>query len=1220
MLNIHGIWVIVSENLHDNRERLRVAGEELRLRVHERRMQGLDDNSTDREAMVLLLGFIAHDRVYGERESIEERKKILYNIARTATLLYSKKASAGEEGNVKERYVSHEERSIWRDVEFLHKMIIPEGEVNHENNYHISDYRVRKIFEHDVAILAEIIACELNPNMEYAQRRATGERYQDTSELLHTYEISNYYREEESLKKILEYLAPEFLGQIDLSNLEDRYALFRILVIVGEYATKKNLAATTRETSHVIDWDLLAGLRNRLVHHEWYLAHKDVFAGLIAEDVSQILAIDLPLIRQEMLAIWNNHQRVREEGQSHERLFDRKVSDYFKQVETEALLSEEERGILNENCRWLLENGFITAEQFQNIVAMLGQDLRNIEMMKFLIECIDRDKLERPLLGSEELQQTKKLVQDFNEIKGALFRKLNEKTKGKVYVFLKQLLQCKVIDEERAAEIKKEIKETESLDGLLTLFDEIKLELLTGERLEILIRFRQIQEASANKKSNHIKKLYEFLNSEDLLAETRRTEIDDILKQELTKKETSEQIDTVKLQVIEKFLKDNGMEDINPEIVELSNDYLSLVGYICPPVKDGLSDKINDLLEYLIAQGFLTVDVAEGLNDLLKNHQIDSFLAELKKAIGEEKFTPQYQDQFKDDEVVALEEMRRKFGSILDTINKAKENFRRELDNIERRIQAEKDNNLHNLRRLKENLPDDKSHKEKLGENGDPKQTTYDQQDVVERALDMINRLEELLDAERFEGLAAVQKGFPEERQFLKMPFDVWERVRDARYMEHEGYMAALEKLQHYSGTSMVRIPLRERVIQNEDDIITGREIPINLFEVEAAAYINGNIDYIIEATINYSYLVDTCETLRDNPLLRLAVEYIMSVIWPYLSEMQQEYLVWLPKMMQAELKTQRNFAQHGNVYVDLIVGEEMEEFTARYTSIFIKDLKPMLEKLHASFSDYTIKEYEALQDLWYGDEHITGLLRHYLTGDDYTVIAPTVFDNSDLLRSNTIAAINAAYSGQVAGMPINLHGNHWVVAVMHAQDGVLQVIFNNPFGASIELEPNAIAFVQMLQTATFAFNRSAPNIIDLRLPQQQNGDDCGPFTVDNLVRLAELAREHPINILEFTREQIIEGAGLQTPQDGSASDIREEHNLIFADLGLPIPGGNAAPNVNGGVDSPESLEANNTHQIVPAIDMLNSTEAENMLGLADPANLLLLLPLMGKLGGSAEL
>ena len=110
-ISINNVLVTVADSRLDNRERIRTKGEELRLRIAELRLLGKNDGATDIEVLSLLLEIIIHDLVHGKHETIEDRKKTLYNIARTVTLL-SNKAQPGESEKFKEKYTASPNKSL----------------------------------------------------------------------------------------------------------------------------------------------------------------------------------------------------------------------------------------------------------------------------------------------------------------------------------------------------------------------------------------------------------------------------------------------------------------------------------------------------------------------------------------------------------------------------------------------------------------------------------------------------------------------------------------------------------------------------------------------------------------------------------------------------------------------------------------------------------------------------------------------------------------------------------------------------------------------------------------------------------------------------------------------------------------------------------------------------------------------------------------------------
>jgi tetratricopeptide (TPR) repeat protein len=164
----------------------------------------------------------------------------------------------------------------------------------------------------------------------------------------------------------------------------------------------------------------------------------------------------------------------------------------------------------------------------------------------------------------------------------------------------------------------------------------------------------------------------------------------------------------------------------------------------------------------------------------------------------------------------------------------------------------------------------------------------------------------------------------------------------------------------------------------------------------------------------------------------------------------------------------------------------------------------------------------------WYSEDDIRQTLTLLAQGH-FNVLAQTQFEHEDLLTDNFRQAINnVVETRRTQLMPIHLHGNHWAGAVVRMQaDYKIQIIYNDPLG---EGSHKLVTAVQNVASQVV--------IIDLKLPQQINGNDCGPFTVDNLIRLASSGN----NLDGLDRDGIIKLRILQTPSDGSAIEIRTKH------------------------------------------------------------------------------
>ena len=745
IVDVYGCQVLVEDDRLDNRQTIADIGNTLRKRIHERRMEGEDDGSTDQEVLELLLRIIAHDTRYGAEETIEDRKNSLFNIARSTPLLNPKKANAGQAKFVKEKYVSADERSIWRDIEFLQKMLIPEGQPGYEGRYFIPDSKAEKILEHDVRQLALVIANEL-------QGSAFDKKYKDTRELQHIYEIVNYYREEEVLKKILDHTAPELLVQIDIGKAEGKFAIFRILVIIGEYVSKKNITDGTKGQIFGVDWELLTAIRNRLAHHEWYIAHEDIFAKLMGHDLNVILNEDIPFIRHRLEIIWNNHQNVKRNLDVHERFFSRDVSDYYRLEDNTKFIPEESKQHIIEHCRWLHDKGFISKENLQLLLDFLNKDFAIIreEFRGKLKEYIGEDKFKQDSsVDSDEVKAIKNIVHGYNKVSGELVKKLDNKLMNKFAAFINKLQKADLIEHEKAIEIKEQCKKCTTPEELMVVLGAAYTPLSESE-LEILKLYNSINNGSKKKKSSNIRDLYKLLGERGVPLGDSDEIIQKIIEEK--PKDISEQIDSVKLEVIEVYIKEKAIDKIDKRAIDFSEEYFVLKKLAIPVVANGFMDKIKELLQDIKALGYID-DI--GINDMLSdltNNKIGSFLDRLKQVIGEEKFEVGYFDQYRSEEVLKINEMRQKFGEIDEEIDGVYTALTRQQEREERAIERERAEHLDGFRKLKDLLPneDEFSAMKNAALEGRP---AFDQLKVIGSAIPVVRELSELMNTQDFVAL-----------------------------------------------------------------------------------------------------------------------------------------------------------------------------------------------------------------------------------------------------------------------------------------------------------------------------------------------------------------------------------------------------------------------------------------------------------------------------------
>lgn len=237
---------------------------------------------------------------------------------------------------------------------------------------------------------------------------------------------------------------------------------------------------------------------------------------------------------------------------------------------------------------------------------------------------------------------------------------------------------------------------------------------------------------------------------------------------------------------------------------------------------------------------------------------------------------------------------------------------------------------------------------------------------------------------------------------------------------------------------------------------------------------------------------------------------------------------------------------------------KEMDLLSGIEVSILSKVKYDFIIKTSSNFFSFNrANDYSA----WYTDTHVSALLMDELNGDEYFIVAPTVFDVPFLLADNVRNAIAAIITGRISVMPIHLHGNHWAGAVIRPvindnnQVIGINVFFYDPLGNPINLENHFITFLQVINDAVHEMlGDIIPNIVDLRLRHQHNGNDCGALTVQNLIQLAQ-ANSEEMNIENITLEEVYSIIDFSVYESMDvAREIRDNHNSIFQRLDIVTP------------------------------------------------------------------
>lgn len=145
----------------------------------------------------------------------------------------------------------------------------------------------------------------------------------------------------------------------------------------------------------------------------------------------------------------------------------------------------------------------------------------------------------------------------------------------------------------------------------------------------------------------------------------------------------------------------------------------------------------------------------------------------------------------------------------------------------------------------------------------------------------------------------------------------------------------------------------------------------------------------------------------------------------------------------------------------------------------------------------YSVSTLADLDTKWYSKTLIDNILKQELKGrQNQNIVSlpaiqaiPVDEDFNDAIRE----AKKLAKIGKTVLMPLNINGKHWVSGMMKvAGDGKFQFFYNDSLGN--EIDPGLIGEMSNLEIDT----------ADIKAQQQQDGYNCGPLTIHNLLQMGD--------------------------------------------------------------------------------------------------------------------
>lgn len=368
IIHIHGINIVLLSNREENATQLHEELEKLKNEVKTKfTYAGIEpDDESDQKVLVLILKIICHTQSFSQDHI--NRGRILLTISTCVEMLSERARYAGDPERFIERYEANE-MSIWRDLIFIRKMAFGDSDEVERDKYAIHSSRLARIFKTDLHQLGIIVADALNGLIV---RKA----YRNPAVLPNILDWATYYREQESLEKILEACSEEKLSSLDIETQAGKTVFLRILQIIGESLTKKNLSDSTRSLAPLLDFDLLVDVRNRLAHNEWDL-FENKFKDIFDLDYRALFE-NIRLIRIQVEMIYKNHQDCKKTPLASDAHSEKEITRFYEIKSVWKPLPETTKNIILLFLKSLIERDRLTKGACVSFIGFLEEDIEFI--------------------------------------------------------------------------------------------------------------------------------------------------------------------------------------------------------------------------------------------------------------------------------------------------------------------------------------------------------------------------------------------------------------------------------------------------------------------------------------------------------------------------------------------------------------------------------------------------------------------------------------------------------------------------------------------------------------------------------------------------------------------------------------------------------------------------------------------------------------------------
>lgn len=211
----------------------------------------------------------------------------------------------------------------------------------------------------------------------------------------HVYLLTTFLRDIDSVEKMIkacvcaEKIVLDSQGRALLN--QEKYAILRILEILGEYGSKKNLSEGVKslDKEGVINWNLLVSIRNKLQHNEYKIEENRAALDKQIKDfdLTAVVCSEFPEIKKVLIKFQKRLSQISNQPQN--------TQDYsLRRMHLAPLLiSQQDESVLRPFLRWevddfvnnaVIQSG-LNADDKKNLRQLFestGRDIQKLDLLK----------------------------------------------------------------------------------------------------------------------------------------------------------------------------------------------------------------------------------------------------------------------------------------------------------------------------------------------------------------------------------------------------------------------------------------------------------------------------------------------------------------------------------------------------------------------------------------------------------------------------------------------------------------------------------------------------------------------------------------------------------------------------------------------------------------------------------------------------------------------